>query len=219
MQKYLLGLGLVMLTYPLDHDYRSGTLLVQDPERPVKLEIVYRNGKREAIEITHEQAIAFAQEATAKFGVGESLSFVLTNETYKQYQKSEKKPAARRNDGSRGHRLIWLRNNKMQFNVAVTWFFNRLNAQRSNGEAEYPPAPARLLQAALAGAYLAGDSKAVEVARQAILYLAQTSGDLRRRAPVRHRDPAFRAQQRRQRVRLGRDEPNQALESDAACRI
>ena len=48
LQKYLLGLGPVMLTYPLDHDYRSGTLLVQDPERLPKFEIVYRSGKRES---------------------------------------------------------------------------------------------------------------------------------------------------------------------------
>jgi CRISPR-associated protein Csb2 len=59
----------------------------------------------------------------------------------------------------------------MQFNVAVTWFFNRLNTQQSDGNAEYPPAPARLLQAALAGAYQAGDLKAIETARKAIQYL------------------------------------------------
>lgn len=93
MQKYLFGLGLVMLTYPLDHDYRSGTLLVQDPERPAKLEIVYRNGTREAVEITHQQALAYAKDSAATFGVGKNQSFVLNAETYKQYQKSEKKGA------------------------------------------------------------------------------------------------------------------------------
>ena len=95
LQKYLLGLGLVMLTYPLDHDYRSGTLLVQDPERLPKFEIVYRSGKRESIQIAHEAAIVFAQASAVAFGVGQSQSFVLNNETYKQYQKSgaaEKKP-------------------------------------------------------------------------------------------------------------------------------
>lgn len=59
----------------------------------------------------------------------------------------------------------------MQFNVAVTWFFNRLNTQLRDGKAEYPPAPARLLQAALAGAYQAGDSTAIEATRKAIQYL------------------------------------------------
>jgi len=88
LQQYLLGLGLVMLTYPLDHDYRSGTLLVQDPERPAKLDIVYRSGKREPIQIAHEKALAFAEASAAAFEVGEDQSFVLNNETYKQYQKS-----------------------------------------------------------------------------------------------------------------------------------
>jgi CRISPR-associated protein Csb1 len=91
MQRYLLGLGLVMLTYPLDHDYRSGTLLVQDAERPAKLEIVYRNGKRKPVEITHQEALAFAKDAAAAFVVGKNRSFVLNRETYGQFQKSEKK--------------------------------------------------------------------------------------------------------------------------------
>jgi CRISPR-associated protein Csb1 len=88
LQNYLLGLGLVMLTYPLDHSYRSGTLLVQDAARPATLELIYRNGKREAVEITHEQALVFAQDSAGAFGVGPDQTFVLDNETYKKYQKS-----------------------------------------------------------------------------------------------------------------------------------
>jgi CRISPR-associated protein Csb1 len=87
----LFGLALVMLTYPLDHDYRSGTLLVQDREKPAKLEIVYRNGTREAVQITHQQALDFANNAAQEFGVGQNQSFELNDVTYKQYQKSEKK--------------------------------------------------------------------------------------------------------------------------------
>ena len=58
----------------------------------------------------------------------------------------------------------------MQFNLAVTWFFNRCGAQKQGGTAEYPPSPARLLQAMLAGAYQVGD-KAIETARAAIRFL------------------------------------------------
>ena len=90
LRDYLLGLGLVMLTYPLNHDYRSGTLLVQDAARPMKIEVVYRNGKREPITLTHKDALAFAQEAAKTFGVGENREFVLTQTTYKQFQKAEK---------------------------------------------------------------------------------------------------------------------------------
>jgi CRISPR-associated protein Csb1 len=89
LRKYLFGLALVMLTYPLDHDYRSGTLLVQDRGKPAKLEIVYRNGTREAVQITHQQALDFAKDAAKAFGVGQNQSFELNDVTYKQYQKSE----------------------------------------------------------------------------------------------------------------------------------
>lgn len=88
LQNYLLGLGLVMLSYPLDHNYRSGTLLVQDPAQPATLELVYRNGKREAVEVTHDEALTFAQEAAGAFGVGPDHTFTLDQETYKKYQRS-----------------------------------------------------------------------------------------------------------------------------------
>ena len=58
----------------------------------------------------------------------------------------------------------------MQFNVAVTWFFNRCGTQKRGGAAEYPPSPARLLEAMLAGAYQVG-GKAIERALAAIRFL------------------------------------------------
>jgi CRISPR-associated protein Csb2 len=58
----------------------------------------------------------------------------------------------------------------MQFNVAVTWFFNRCGAQKQAGAAEYPPSPARLVEAMLAGAYQVG-GKAIETALAAIRFL------------------------------------------------
>jgi CRISPR-associated protein Csb2 len=57
----------------------------------------------------------------------------------------------------------------MQLNVAVTLFFDRCGAQRGGGKPEFPPSPARLLQAALAGAYQLGSN--VEDVRKGIQYL------------------------------------------------
>jgi len=68
-------------------DLRSGTLLVSDANRPMKVEVVYRNGKRESIDITHEDALEFAQEAAAAFGVGENKTFTLNESTYQAAQK------------------------------------------------------------------------------------------------------------------------------------
>lgn len=98
LQNYIYGLALVMFTYPMAHDYRSSTLLVQDAERSAQTQVVYRNGRRETVEITHEQALAFARRAALDFGVGENQAFVLNDETYKKYQKTgaEEKKAARK---------------------------------------------------------------------------------------------------------------------------
>jgi CRISPR-associated protein Csb1 len=90
LRDYLVGLGLVMFTYPLNHDYRSGTLLVQDAARPMTMEVVYRDGKREPFMLTHQDALAYAQKAARVFGVGENREFVLNQATYKQFQKAEK---------------------------------------------------------------------------------------------------------------------------------
>ena len=87
LQNYLFGLALVMFTYPMAGDLRSGTLLVSDSNRPMKVEVVYRNGKRESIDITHEDALEFAQEAAAAFGVGENKTFTLNESTYLAAQK------------------------------------------------------------------------------------------------------------------------------------
>lgn len=99
LQDYLLGLGLVMFTYPLSHDYRSGTLLVQDATRPMTMEVVYRDGKREPFSLTHKDAHAFANQAAEAFGVGENREFVLNQVTYKQFQKTEKMDRSEKVDG------------------------------------------------------------------------------------------------------------------------
>ena len=52
----------------------------------MKVEVVYRNGKRESIDITHEDALEFAQEAAAAFGVGENKIFTLNKSTYQAAQ-------------------------------------------------------------------------------------------------------------------------------------
>jgi CRISPR-associated protein Csb1 len=87
LQAYLFGLALVMFTYSMGGDLRSGTLLVSDPNRSATVEVVYRNGRREIVSITHEDALAFAQEAAAALGVGENKTFTLNQSTYQAAQK------------------------------------------------------------------------------------------------------------------------------------
>jgi len=74
LRRYVLGLSLVALTAPAQTYLRQGCNLVPDVENPRKATLVNADGKREDFDLTHEQAIAFAQVAAKELGVGESQS-------------------------------------------------------------------------------------------------------------------------------------------------
>ena len=73
LQRYILGLALVAATYPQDGFLRQGCLLVEKPEESTPWQLVHRNGRREEVALTHDDALAFAKEAAQAFGVGPSL--------------------------------------------------------------------------------------------------------------------------------------------------
>ncbi len=73
LRRYILGLALVAATYPQDGFLRQGCQLVVDPERLGGWQAVYRDGRREDIDLTHDQARTFAEQMAEAFGVGESL--------------------------------------------------------------------------------------------------------------------------------------------------
>lgn len=69
LRRYILGLSLVAFTQPGAGYLRQGCNLVRDPEKTFACEVVYRDGRREALAITHEEAIGYAAEAAKAFGV------------------------------------------------------------------------------------------------------------------------------------------------------
>jgi CRISPR-associated protein Csb1 len=69
LRRYILGLSLVAFTQPGAGYLRQGCNLVGDPEKPATCDVVYRDGRREALAITHEDAIGYAAEAAKAFGV------------------------------------------------------------------------------------------------------------------------------------------------------
>ncbi len=73
LQRYILGLALVAATYPQDGFLRQGCLLVEKPEESIPWQVVHRDGRREDVELSHDDAVAFAREAAAQFGKGEGL--------------------------------------------------------------------------------------------------------------------------------------------------
>lgn len=72
LRRYIFGLALVGLTAPQDFNLREGCQLVLDQENPFECSLVRFNGSRGKFELTHEDALRYAQEAAKDFGVGEN---------------------------------------------------------------------------------------------------------------------------------------------------
>lgn len=72
LRAYLLGLALVAFTKPAIGYLRQGCNLVIDSDRKSESKVVFQDGRREDLQLTHADALAFAKKAAAAFGVGES---------------------------------------------------------------------------------------------------------------------------------------------------
>lgn len=71
LRRYILGLALVVLTKPMSHNLRQGCLLVGVEDEPADWKLVHHNGKREAFELSHEEALAYAQLTAKDFFIKE----------------------------------------------------------------------------------------------------------------------------------------------------
>ncbi len=93
MRDYILGLALVAATYPQDGYLRQGCQLVADGE--AQWQAVHRDGRRESLALSHEDALNFAREAARAFGVGEGMEAVfdadLAKKVLKQASSNNKK--------------------------------------------------------------------------------------------------------------------------------
>jgi CRISPR-associated protein GSU0053/csb1, Dpsyc system len=70
LRRYVLGLGLVAFTAPLELFLREGCLLVPSREEPASRKIVSRQGERTDFQLSTGEALQYAQAAAAAFGVG-----------------------------------------------------------------------------------------------------------------------------------------------------
>ncbi|ACI99323.1 type I-U CRISPR-associated RAMP protein Csb1/Cas7u [Rhodospirillum centenum] len=70
LRRYVLGLSLVAATEPQDGFLRQGCLLTPDAEAPADWQLVARTGKRQALALDADLALAYARGAAAAFGVG-----------------------------------------------------------------------------------------------------------------------------------------------------
>lgn len=79
LRRYILGLSLVAFTHPSAFVgyLRQGCTLVLDPDAkpaPREFSLVHPDGRRDPLNIPHDDALAYANEAAKKFGVGESTT-------------------------------------------------------------------------------------------------------------------------------------------------
>lgn len=94
LQRYILGLALVVATEPLDGFLRAGCLLVPDPEKKASWEEVQRTGERTEIELSNEAARDFARVMASEFGVGEDRVDVFEPGRAKEDVSDDKKKKA-----------------------------------------------------------------------------------------------------------------------------
>lgn len=72
LRRYILGLSLVALTSPTSSYLRQGCDLVLDPDKPPEFSLVFRDGHRETMNLSHADALEFADASANGFGVGEN---------------------------------------------------------------------------------------------------------------------------------------------------
>ena len=96
LQRYILGLGLVAFVAPAQLYLRQGCLLVASEANPATKQVIWRTGKREALALTEEQALAFAKAAAKEFGVGPAVQAVFDPKLVRSTadEKSKKKTRA-----------------------------------------------------------------------------------------------------------------------------
>jgi CRISPR-associated protein Csb1 len=77
LRRYILGLSIVALTAPQSAYLRQGCNIVPDPDQPREFTLVHGDGKRDKFDLSHSDAIAYAQAAAKAFKVsaGETVEF------------------------------------------------------------------------------------------------------------------------------------------------
>lgn len=106
LRRYLLGLSLVAATAPLDGFLRQGCLLTPAPDSPASWKLVNRDGKRDDLALTHDDAKKYAVAAAEAFVVGNAKTGDQAVQFDKEAAKNDaaegnKKAAAKKNAAKR----------------------------------------------------------------------------------------------------------------------
>lgn len=91
LRRYIFGLALTALTANTSAYLRQGCNLVIDPDKPREFHEVYRDGRREAASVGHDDAIRFAVAAAEAFGVGDDRAVEFDKKKAKEDVKKKEK--------------------------------------------------------------------------------------------------------------------------------
>ena len=91
LRRYILGLTLVALTASTASYLRQGCDLVLDPDKPCEFLKVYRDGRRNQTQLSHDEAISFATAAAKAFKVGENRTVDFDKKKAKEDVKKKDK--------------------------------------------------------------------------------------------------------------------------------
>ena len=90
LRRYILGLALIALTFRPSSYLRQGCNLVLNPDKPGEYVEVFGDGRRVPAKLTHDDALEFAKDAAAAFGVGPDQSVEFDRELAKRDVQSDK---------------------------------------------------------------------------------------------------------------------------------
>ena len=90
MQRYILGLALTAFTYAPTGYLRQGCNLVLNPDEPRTFVEVHGDGRRTDADISHKDALAYAQATAKKFGIGEDQTVPFDKKKAKDDAKGKK---------------------------------------------------------------------------------------------------------------------------------
>lgn len=103
LRRYVLGLSLVAITAPTATYLRQGCNLVANVEKPRTFTVVNADGKRQNVELSHDDAVAFAEKVAISFGVGASETVKFNSNLAKKDVSGEGDVKATRKTAKKNH--------------------------------------------------------------------------------------------------------------------
>jgi CRISPR-associated protein Csb1 len=153
LRRYILGLALIAATEPQDSFLRQGCLLVPDVDAPAAWTLVSRRGERQSVALEAETVLRFARDAADKFGVAPPRSVKFDPKLAREDLSDSKSKGKGGRANRTWHRPTATREPAMPGVLLIAVHFHD---GRYHGAGDWPPAPARLFQALVAGAAYRG---------------------------------------------------------------